>query len=63
MDIDCLLQNVLISRLHDYQKSAYVCAFFFANIIISLCANIGQLDTHFPIIIQDQSKILKMFEM
>ena len=41
MDLDCLSQNVLISRFDDYQKSANICVFF-SNIIISLFANIDQ---------------------
>ena len=27
MDLDCLSQNVLISRLHEYQKSSNICGF------------------------------------
>ena len=29
MDLDCLSQNVSISRLHDYHKSDNICVFFF----------------------------------
>ena len=50
---DCLSQNVLISRLHDYQKLANIS--FFANIIISLWANMGQFS-------DKQSKYIKNSE-
>ena len=34
MDLNCVSQNVSISRLHDNQKSGNICVFFFCTIIL-----------------------------
>ena len=69
MDLDCLWENVSISRLHDFQKLANICIFckyYYFSLSKHWPIFGGRPNEkliHFPINNQNTSKILKIFEL
>ena len=65
MDLDCLSQDVSISRLQNFQKSANICVFC-KYYYFSLCKHwpsSGVAQKLFDTFSDKQSKILKIFEI